>query len=228
MQRIVWILVVAGASAAVGCKHHSIGITLEDTDEGTRVDRAAVAAAPALRTAPDRTALLPARLVAARVESVHSGTTYRLEQAPEDQQSAFAKRVREGGLITDVMFINPDGRDRPVTLEALRQRAAEAGANLLLVYEHQTPITESGSLIYKAVFDSRAEGTLYNTRSSAAVCGAEGKCTGTLGGLTPLNLTVHAHVLPETKRQAIEKLADALRETLRQAAAGPAGGVATR
>ena len=40
------------------------------------------------------------------------------------------------------------------------------------------------------------------------------RALGALGGLTPLQMTVHSQVEPETKRMALGKLADALSDTV--------------
>jgi hypothetical protein len=195
-------------------------VKVGDTDTGTKVDRPAQAAAQAaLRPAGGEGSLLPAKMAAARVRDLDSsGGAYVLETAPADQQTAFQKRVRQGGTITQVLFMNPRSSGEAAGFDAMRRNARAAGARLLLVYEHKTPLSESGSLIYKVVFDSKARGTVYNAETGAAVCSVQGDCVGTLGGLTPLQMAVHPQVEPETKRQALEKMADAIRDTLQPSA----------
>jgi len=214
-------VVLGFALSLAGCAADGahVGLTVSDTDENTRFTDAdgrevepPVAAAPAHR--PRLNSRRPTLMVV-RVESLEVGSTgYAIEDVAVDQRSAFHARVTAKNVIDSEGFADAPSNGKPSTVAQLRKRAVDRGAALLLIYEHKTPLKESGSLIYKVEFDSKARGMLYNTATGRMVCKLSGEAHGTLGGLTPLQMAVHPQVEKQTKRMAVEKLADALSDTL--------------
>jgi len=206
MRQLLW--AALPATLGFGCAH-SVGIHVSHDDKPTQVAPAARAAV--IDTA--KPAAKPPVLAVIRVESL-AGARFTPAAIPQDQQLGFYNQATRGGTVRNVVFLDIASIRGQPTRADLCGLAADHAADLLLIYEHKTPQTESGSLVYKVVFESRARGTVYRPADGHPVFSADGESTGTLGGLTPLQMAVHRHVEPETKRQAVEKLADAIRDTL--------------
>lgn len=230
--------------AAAGCAHMLPGITIKDEDHAVKVDPSVAGARPVALGTSGRTAApgpgggpafrhgsgVAARPdggpAAARSRPVVAvmrvreldpagGVVWAMETLPDAHGTSFAKRLagKDGSGPATVM-IPPSRPGERIDRSAALARARSLGADRLLVFAQNTPRRESGSLIYKVVFESRAVGHLLDAATGAACCTVEGDCVGTLGGLTPLQMTVHPHVEPETERKALDKLADAVAAVL--------------
>jgi hypothetical protein len=226
-RRCAAIFTAAGLLSVLsaGC---GIGLHFGEKDEGVKVDGApaagnekgAKAAGTAASQAGRRAAAGQVMVVrvrdfdpAARVAGTSgSGIPLTPEAITPEQQEAVRKSLTGDPSVTAVVFGEPTGGT--TNRESLTRLAASRGAAYLVIYEQKTPMEQSGTLIFQAVFRSRARGVLIDTRTGQALRAVSGDCDGTLGGLTPLNIVAHPHVKPDTERMAVEKLADAVKASL--------------
>jgi hypothetical protein len=211
---------------AVGCK--STDRPYQKIDRPAEIPPAAkIQTSPAVVRAKKDGDLLPTTLFVVRVEKVDIalGEGFAFEAIPDDHREMFRRRlIKAGGITGTAFYPSMDIEGRP-TLDDLLRTAGMDGSKLLLVYEHKTPVTLGRELIYRKVFHSRARAAVISVATGEVLFTAEGDCEGTIGGLTPLQMSLHPHVEPAAKRQAVNKLAEVVRDTLdriREGAPGPA------
>jgi hypothetical protein len=214
-------LPVATLSALAGCR--ATDRPYQRIDQGVNLTPAAeIRSVPAVVRARSEGEMLPTTIYVARVEKldIPMGEPFAVEVVPDDHRDMIRRRFNKVLGVHTPSFRSGGPKDR-ATFEDLRAAARMEGSKLILVYEHKTTVVVGRELIYRKVFLSRARGAVISTATGEVLFNAEGECEGTIGGLTPLQMSLHPHVEPETKRTAVAKLAETALDTLESVLGSP-------
>lgn len=224
---VIAVLPVATLSMPAGCR--ATDRPFQRIDQGVNPAPAAeIRSAPAVVRARNQGELLPTTIYVARVQKldIPMGEPFAVETVPDDHRDILRRRFNKVLGVHTPSF-RSGGPEDHATFEDLRAAARMEGSKLFLVYEHKTTVVVGRELIYRKVFLSQARGAVISTATGEVLFNAEGECEGTIGGLTALQMSLHPHVEPETKRTAVAKLAETVLETLETVLRSPSAAPAT-